>query len=80
MATCQRNSGGTFFSLFLFLPLPYSLSKTNYENHCFYGFSTKDPGQQPFTFKIGLGSVIKGICESHIAIFFYFIATLLKLK
>ncbi|URE01251.1 Peptidyl-prolyl cis-trans isomerase [Musa troglodytarum] len=23
-------------------------------------WSTKDPGQQPFTFKIGLGSVIKG--------------------
>lgn len=24
-------------------------------------WSTKDPGQQPFTFKIGQGSVIKGI-------------------
>ncbi|CAL9043863.1 peptidyl-prolyl cis-trans isomerase FKBP12-like isoform X1 [Musa acuminata AAA Group] len=23
-------------------------------------WSTKDPGQQPFTFKVGLGSVIKG--------------------
>ncbi|KAH0451990.1 hypothetical protein IEQ34_019289 [Dendrobium chrysotoxum] len=29
-------------------------------------WSTKDPGQQPFTFKIGLGSVIKGECENQI--------------
>ncbi|TXG53992.1 hypothetical protein EZV62_019248 [Acer yangbiense] len=26
----------------------------------FFYFSTKDPGQQPFTFQIGKGSVIKG--------------------
>jgi hypothetical protein len=25
-----------------------------------YIFSTKDAGQQPFTFSIGMGSVIKG--------------------
>ncbi|RVW82811.1 hypothetical protein CK203_051171 [Vitis vinifera] len=27
---------------------------------CFVYISTKDPGQKPFTFKIGQGSVIKG--------------------
>jgi hypothetical protein len=27
---------------------------------CYLNCSTKDPGQQPFKFKIGLGQVIKG--------------------
>ncbi|CAN1221060.1 Peptidyl-prolyl cis-trans isomerase FKBP12 [Linum grandiflorum] len=37
---------------------------TGFENlllHVVLCFSTKDPGQQPFSFNIGKGSVIKGI-------------------
>jgi hypothetical protein len=50
------------FSMLLFLFLIGSI---------FVSFSTKDPGQKPFTFKIGQGSVIKGSCL--IIFMFYYV-------
>lgn len=56
MVTSQKNSGGISF------PCSFSSIKTMNASLTLFLliFSTKDPGQQPFTFKVGLGSVIKG--------------------
>lgn len=53
----------SFFFLSFFFP--YGLvsdSSKEYLCFIFVSYSTKDPGQKPFSFKIGQGSVIKGTC------------------
>ena len=64
MVISLKNFGGKDCTTFLFIFLNFDLNEESYLLIYFIFvngfFSTKDPGQEPFSFKIGQGSVIKG--------------------